>query len=284
MGIKKKNIILRVLSILLISAFLGGLGYSQPREQLPSFALRAEISLINLLNGLDLTPAQTTLLLAKAEEAKKLEDRWQTEGQSHKAEMESVLSEIRSYLSQKKELPQELVLRFRRVEDELKSVRAEVEKSKRELAGEVKASLESQQIYQFERFVPCIIPPKGESRVGQAEDPSGLARRLERLRSLPDRPYRFRREEICRAMLAGFQKRFPQAALDEEASLEGIGRVLDRCRSLSASEFELQKNGLAEELISLFKPELRFGDITKKIEIFLLSEEIIPVLRERRPG
>ena len=85
-------------------------------------------------------------------------------------------------------------------------------------------------------------------------------------------------------MLAGFQKRFPQAAFDEEASLEGIGRVLDRCRSLSASEFELQRNELAEELVSLFKPELRFGDITKKIEIFLLSEEVIPLLRERQAG
>jgi len=134
MGIKKKYFVLRVLSIFLMSAFLAGLSYSQPREQLPSFALRAEISLINLLNGLDLTPAQTTLLLAKAEEAKKLEDRWQTEAQSHKAEMESVLSEIKTYLSQNKELPEELVLRFRGVDDELKSVRAEVEKSKRELA------------------------------------------------------------------------------------------------------------------------------------------------------
>ena len=284
MGIKKKYFVLRVLSIFLMSAFLAGLSYSQPREQLPSFALRTEISLINLLNGLDLTQAQTSLLLAKAKEAKKMEDRWQAEAQSHKVEMGSVLSEIKTYLSQKKELPEELVLRFRGVDDELKSVRAGIEKSKRELAEEVKASLESQQIYQFERFVPCIIPPKGESRVGQAEDPSGLAKRLERLRSLPDRPYRFRREEICRAMLAGFRKRFPQAAFDEEASLEGIGRVLDRCRSLSASEFELQKNELAEELVLLFKPELRFGDITKKIEIFLLSEEVIPLLRERQAG
>jgi len=38
---------------------------------------------------------------------------------------------------------------------------------------------------------------------------------------------------------------------------------------------------LAEELVSLFKPEFRFGDITKKIETFLLSEEVIPLLRER---
>ena len=38
---------------------------------------------------------------------------------------------------------------------------------------------------------------------------------------------------------------------------------------------------MAEELVSLFKPEFRFGDITKKIETFLLSEEVIPLLRER---
>ncbi len=281
MDSKTGKLTLRILSISLLSAFLAGLGYSQPREQLPAPELRSEISLLNLLNGLDLTPAQATLLLAKAEEAKKLEDRWQAEAQSRRAEMESVLSEIKTYVSRKQELPEELVLRFRRVDDELKSVRAEIEKSKKELAGEVKASLESQQIYQFERFIPCIIPPKGESRVGQAEDPSGLAKRLERIRSLPERAYFFRREEICRAVLTGFQKRFPQAAFDGEASLEGVGRVLDRCRSLSVAEFELQKNQLAEELVSLFKPEFRFGDITKKIEYFLLSEEVIPLLRER---
>jgi hypothetical protein len=284
MGIENKNFALRVLSIFLMLTFLTGLGLSQPREQLPAFELRATISLINLLNGLELSSAQTILLLAKAQEAKELEDRWRAETQRHRAEMESVLSEIKSYVGQKKELPQELVLSFRRVDDELKSVRALVEKSKRELAGEVKASLESRQIYQFERFVPCIIPPKGEPRAGQAEDSSGLVKRLERLRSLPDRPYRFRREEICRAALAGFQNRFPQAGFDEEASLEGIGRVFDRSRSLSTAEFELQKNTLAEELVSLFKPEFRFGDIIKKIESFLLNEEIIPLLRERLAG
>jgi hypothetical protein len=284
MGNVNGNLVFRILSIALPAVFLAGPGAAQPREPLPSFELRATISLINLLNGLELTPTQTTFLLAKAEKAKKLEDRWQTEVQRHRAEMESVLSEIKAHLSQKRELPQELVLKFRRVDDELKSARAPIEKSKRELAGEVKASLAPQQIYQFEHFVPCIIPPKGELRVGQAEDSGGLARRLERIRSLPDRAYRFRREEICRAALAGFQNRFPQAGFDEDASWQGIGRVFDRCRSLSAAEFELQKNTLAEELVSLFKPEFRFGDITTKIENFLLNEDIIPLLQERLAG
>jgi hypothetical protein len=274
----------RVLLAAFLTALLAGFGFAQRREPLLASKLRAEISLLNLINGLELTPPQASLLLAKAEEAKKLEDRWRAESEGRRPEVETVLAEIKAALSQKKELPEELALRFRRLDNELKSARIDVEKSKRELAGEVRDCLASQQLYQLERFVPCIIPPKGELRLGQAGDSSGLARRLERLRNLPDRAYRFRREEICRGVLAGFQNRFPQASLDEEASLSDIGRVLDRCRSLSAAEFELQKNQLAEDLVSLFKPDLKFGDITRKIETFLLSEEAIPLLRERVAG
>ena len=284
MDIKTGQKILKILFAAFLVSLLAGFGFAQRREPMPASELRAEISLLNLINGLELTPPQAALLLAKAQEAKRLEDRWRAESEGRRSEVDAVLAEIKAALRQKKELPEELALRFRRLDDELKSTQADVEKSRRELAGEVKASLASQQIYQLERFVPCIIPPKGELRVGQVGDSSGLARRLERLRSLPDRAYRFRREEICRGVLAGFQKRFPKTALDEEALLSDIGRVLDRCRSLCAAEFELQKNQLAEGLVSLFKPDLASGDITRKIDTFLLSEEVIPLLQERLAG
>jgi len=274
----------RVLCLAFLTAVLAGSGLAQRREPWPAVQMRTEISLLNLLNGLELTAAQTKLVLAKAEEAKKLEERWRAEAGRRQAEMESVLTEIKTTLAHKTELPEELALRFRKLDDEIRAVRADIEKNKTELAEEVKASLASQQVYQLERFIPCIIPPKGQLRAGQAVDPSGLAKRLERLRSLPDRAYQFRREEICRGIMAAFQRRFPQAVSDEKALLQAMGRMLDRCRSLGAAEFELQKNQLADELVSLFKPELKFGDITKKIETFLLSEEAIPILRERLAG
>jgi hypothetical protein len=60
-----------------------------------------------------------------------------------------------------------------------------MEKKIREKAEQIKEVLEEYQIYQLQELIPCTIPPERESRIGQAQDHKGLARGIERIRSLP---------------------------------------------------------------------------------------------------
>lgn len=59
-----------------------------------------------------------------------------------------------------------------------------MEKKIREKAEQIKEVLEEHQTHQLLEFIPCIIPPEGESRIGQAQGHKGLARGIERIRSL----------------------------------------------------------------------------------------------------
>ena len=69
--------------------------------------------------------------------------------------------------------------------------------------------------------------------------------------------------------------------MDDEEMKSHVETVYDDVRSLEDAEFEIQKECLAEELISPFKPEIPSGNVMRKIAGFLLSEEVITILEER---
>ena len=72
-----------------------------------------------------------------------------------------------------------------------------------------------------------------------------------------------------------------RAEIDERKMKKHIGSVLDSSRAMEEAEFEIQKEKLAENLISPFKLHDLAMDLNRKIEVFLVSPEIIPLLEER---
>ena len=60
-----------------------------------------------------------------------------------------------------------------------------------------------------------------------------------------------------------------------------IQDIYDEIRNLDEAEFKIQKERLAEKLVSPFKPSGPSNNLTRKIEAFLLSSEIMPILEER---
>ena len=60
-----------------------------------------------------------------------------------------------------------------------------------------------------------------------------------------------------------------------------IESIYDAVRNLEDAEFEIQKEQLAEDLISTFQPQAPSNSLIRKITGFLLSAEIIPVLERR---
>ncbi len=245
---KRKIINVLVTGIVLAWAF-GFYAWAQiPRPRDSTEQLRHEIRLLNLVNGLELTPTQMSLILSRAREIKTLRENYENLFHLREAELENTLREIRTYLQENKEIPEEIVLRFHSLEMEQKKARLEIEERAQDFAREIEKSLEPHQIYQLEKYVPCIIPPKGESRIGQAIDYKGLFQKLERIRNIPDRIYERRKKMICERTVEEIKLRAGRLPGFNETEIVGkIGPFFDRVRALNAIDFEIQKEKLAED-------------------------------------
>lgn len=256
------------------------------RAQLETKDLRREIQIINLVNGLELSPAQKKIILNKALQSQQ----WRQEAQnfylSKEAELNIILETIKNLRLENKEVPPELARQFHQLEDQLKKQKVDFQEKIASLAQEIEKALEPHQLYALQNYVPCVIPPKGESRIGQVVDVQGIGRRLARLRSLPDPLYQRRKHDIINQTIEGIKLKtgfIPDEATTADLTAK-LGDFYDRLRNLSEVDFEIKKEALAKEFMELTKPKLRPLDIRQKIEIFLLAPEIISVLEAKPQG
>jgi hypothetical protein len=259
---------------------------SQPKNERfdKSEEIRREIRLVNLINGLDLNSMQMEMILTRARETEKLRQESEAKLRLQQAEMERVLEEIKSYRKDNQEVPSATVQRFHLLQTELRESRFDLVEKIREQAKEIERVLEEHQLYQLQEFVPCIIPPKGELRIGQAQGHQGLTRGMERIRELPCRLYERRKDGIVTKTLKKMKLHAPpRVEINEKEMKKHILSIFEKARSLKDVEFEMQKDKLAEELISPLKPQVLSNhfQMIRKIEAFLLSPEIIPLLEER---
>ena len=152
------------------------------------------------------------------------------------------------------------------------------------LALEVEKSLEGHQIYALEHYVPCVIPPKGEARIGQAKDTHAGQALLQRLRDIPDDQFEARKEKIAQRVLERVLARLPKSqvlALDQDEETEWILCFLEKVRGLDEMTFAVQQEALVEEVKSRYAlPEVPI-DVSLKIERHLLDPRIIPLLEEK---
>jgi len=254
-----------------------------PRKSLGTAEeLRQEIRLLNLVNGLELSPEQMERILKDARETKKIKEEFEQNLLSLGTDIEAVLQEIKAHLQENKEIPSQTVRHYQHLDTEIRSARAKMEERIKFLAQELEKSLQPHQLYQLEHFIPCIIPPKGESRIGQAGDSKAQVKNLERIRRIPSFAYERRKGQILEKTLENIKLHAPRGMeIDEQEMTKHIEDIYDRARNLEQTDFEIQKEKLADELFAFSKPPDFSNMAIKKIEFFLLSPAIIPILEER---
>jgi hypothetical protein len=277
---KKQFLLLVVLLLPLVS----GCQSVQPvsAQASPEIAgLRREVQLLNLINGLELTPEQMRFITEKAQEAQKL--RQALEAEADLEEMTGVLEEFRATLMAGENVPPDLAQRLHAVEGPLRAAKEVYEAELTRIAGEVEEVLEEHQLYALEQYVPCVIPPEGALRVGQARGTGGGEAVLERLRALPAERFERHGKEIARRILERIREHMHGAVviLDEEAELERIEGLVEEARALSDVEFELQKASLVEELLASYEAARPQREPTAMIARHLLDPAIIPLLEEK---
>ena len=244
--------------------------------------IRQEIRVLNLVNGLDLSREQIRKIVESAEAIDRLRAQFQSSVLRWDRDMEQILEEIRSQLNGGGEVDQQTAQTFYKMSNQVKRGRLKLAEAIEAEAREVEDILEPHQLFQMESYIPCIIPPRGELRIGQARDYKGMAKRLEQIRRIPARAYMRRKNEIIQRSLLGMKLNAPRNMdRDEEGIAEQVRILYDKARRLDDTEFEIQKDGLAEGLLNVLKPEHKTGQVQQKIEKFLLSSEILSILRAR---
>ncbi len=276
----KKWILLLV--VVLLSLVSGCQSLQPVSAQAPpeSGNLHREVQLLNLINGLELTPEQMRFILERAQQAQ--EKRETLRDQADVEAMNATLGEIRDMLMAGQAISLELEECFFAAKaDNARLIEAYREEVAR-LADEVEDVLEGHQLYALEHYVPCVIPPPDELRIGQAQGAGGEAI-LERLRAIPGDQFEHRKEDIARRVMKRLEARFhgQVLVLDEEGELDRILDLLERVYSLSEVDFELQREDLVEELLAPYQAARPPVEPTAVIARHLLDPAIIPLLEEK---
>jgi hypothetical protein len=246
--------------------------------------LRRDVQLLNLINGLDLSAEQMQFILDRARKAEAIRTETKGVAQGNAAATSRVLSELRETLMRGEVISSELRDEFFSVEGENHALKEEWEQEVARLALEVEETLEGHQLYALEHYVPCVIPPKGEARIGQAEDTHAGQVLLQRIRDISDAQFEASKTKIAQKVLERVLAHLPKSqvlALDQEEETEWILCFLEKVRGLEEMTFAVEKEALVEEVKSRYaSPEVPV-DVSAKIERHLLDPRIIPLLEEK---
>ena len=246
--------------------------------------LQREVQLLNLLNGLELSADQMRFFLGKAQEAEEMKKELQAEADENIEETAAVLSELKATLMRGENILDSLREHWYSAHSQNLELREEYEEEMTRIAREVQDVLEGHQIYALEHFIPCVIPPQGGARIGQAEDTTAAEGTLARIRAIPDAKFERSKEEIARKIMERLKSHLPRGfalVINEEKETARILTILEEARALSDVEFELQKTDLVQQVTSTYELPETPVDVCLKIERHLLDPRIIPLLEEK---
>ena len=271
-------------ALLLTSSGCASLPVAQAEGLADVGNLQREVQLLNLINGLELSADQMRFVLEKAQEAQAIRDELRDKANGNVEETVAVLSELRATLMQGENIADSSRERWFSIHGKNLELREEYEAEMTRIAQEVQAILEGHQIYALEHFVPCVIPPQGGARIGQAEDTTAAEGLLARIRAIPTARFESYKEEIARRIAERLKSHLPKGfelVVNEEEETARILSILEEARGLSDVEFELQKTDLVQQVKSAYELPQAPVDTCLKIERHLLDPSIIPLLEEK---
>ena len=245
-------------------------------------SLHREIVLLNLVNGLQLTPEQSEQLLRVVCHAQQLREEY--EHQIKQGGMEEAWQALHLQLIHQDLPSPEVARKAHQAAQFEKQSRFALDDHLITLANEVRKILTPNQIYLAEKFKPCLIPPK-QGAIGQmpGEGFQHLEKVLERIRSLPEDRVDVATERLFNRYLEKLEEH-EGILTDAEKNVERakIDKIVTEARRLSDLEFQLRlpelTTAIAERQVSTPRPKKHELDNLGK---FLLDEKLIPILESR---
>ncbi|MFA5794475.1 MAG: hypothetical protein WC980_05340 [Candidatus Brocadiia bacterium] len=214
--------------------------------------LRAEISLVNLVNGLNLTEAQLEQLISVNKEAEAVHNSFKEKGKAMSGELLSSLTALKQALIEYgSNIPPEVGKKANEMKEKAEQLKEEFEAALPGLQSKVDAVLTDAQKEVISTFKPCLLPPKNQKnpvRVGQASSNEAAINALRKLRTIPEKVYETKKNDILDRQFARFEEKHGKLT-DEEKSKEQerLFGLVDKARAMNDDEFEISKEELANE-------------------------------------
>ncbi len=280
---RRRYIALVLLSALVV-VLVGQPAAAKPR--LPELQeLREEISLLNLLRGLYLSPDQVKKLAALAQKADTARNQAEEQVLADKNKVMGAFSALRDQLygpiGSEKDSQAAASQLDKRLKDAVGAVTEQVLALESEAAGVLSSS--QQRI--VNDFKPCLIPPKSlrdPVRVGQA---SGGGEKTEKLANLiyaiPEPVWKTRGQGLVKKIVDYFEQESGAMSPQVRTDVEGrMNKIAAGIRGASSVDFQLQKQQFADQLMLIDKSKaLKHGHRqTGKVAQFLLSDAAARVL------
>lgn len=255
------------------------------------YDLRREITHLNLINGLYLSPEQITQMLKILREVEGIRGEYQSKTVTQAEQMEEILNEFREILGPNEEIDQELIGKFRRAKKKGEDLKEELHSTLLPYQNEMKRVLNENQLALIDDFRPCIVPPqdtRNPVRIGQASGDTRIEERLlTRVRQMDENVYQRRNPFLIGRLIERIERRVGFFSDEERAAEESrVADIFKRTRGLSDLDFEARKGDVARELMEPHEKALqdrhrkRRGDLGK-LGKFLLDPKLIPILEKR---
>ncbi len=281
-----------------------GTDAAEARELVSAVRERLEdVSLLNLINGLYLTPEQMPQVLELARRAGRLRDEGLERHAAALAEFRAALDDLRARLLADGPVPADVETPASEKEHRILEARRQTLDGLRGLEQELRAVLSPVQARVAEEFNPCLIPPKDLKdpvRVGEAgSETADLEDHLETVRTASERAYPAVAggfAELLVSMMELHLGKFdPEPRAGELARMQA---VFDRVRRFDDVTFHLEKSACANDLLRPIHERqgkareiteffVRAGGGLTKVGKYLLNPRIIPLLEKkarREPG
>lgn len=222
--------------------------------------LHDDISLANLILGLNLTGDQLGGLADLAARADEVRASHEAEHVDQLEEMDTAFCDLRGHLLSAGEVPPPVKARARAAETAHKGLKLELQQDLAELEAEARALLDEGQIRIVEEFKPCLFPPEDLSsplRVGQSGASSHLVDKLDEIRQLPQNTYeRHLPRFLDRAMDRLQWHDGPLSEEDQQVERDRVVALLERMREMDDLTWAMEGEDVAEELIAPLDREM----------------------------
>jgi len=257
--------------------------HSQPKTiKGESGDLQDQIIIYNLVSGLSLDKNQMQFILSEARYIKGIKDNLDKEIKQAQLGQKQDLLLLKE--EAKKDIPQvnrDLAKKIHEQSESIKKLHADYIRVIKSSSNNLKKKLTDKQLYVIDNFKPCLVPPKGAARVGQAQNNDNVIRIFEKIRDMPAHRFYMNKEKIANRFADKIILKQPY--LDDEEIIQikkEAFKIVEELRELSYADFVVKKYEKAEELKNLVKEDKKVN-LDKKIARFLLHPQTIVVLEDK---
>ncbi|MFH1230727.1 MAG: hypothetical protein V1709_04435 [Planctomycetota bacterium] len=286
-----------VISLMVFAFIIGNIWADEkdPLEQKIS-QIREEISLTNLINGLNLSEGQISEMIRILTEVRDMRKTYKEQETVIGEETFKSFDELKKVLENGPILPPDIEKRAGSSNEKIKGLSEEFEKKLVPFQQKIENVLTEAQKMVIDDFKPCLLPPKSQRnpvRVGQVKSNERAIELLRRLRDVPQNIYEQKKDKILQEYFNKFEEKKGKLSDEEkEKEKKRLFGLIDKVRIMPDDNFELEKNELADEFMIKDKTEelekqlkeilqYRHKDGINKIGRFFLKPEMLSILMNR---